>query len=138
MSEQWSFSVCGGVSARSIPMLDFSTTPLYERMSRSERRTDGSYTFGCAAPCSHPRIKQSTRSLENISASTEFLRTTPLSMRMPRNDFADVVIVQRKVQAGARFQLPNLLPVKLLPGRVVVNLERPKISSAFCDFGIAQ
>ena len=87
---------------------------------------------------SHGNKSLKRGSLNNIRASTEFLRTTRLLMRVPRNDFSDVVIAHRKVQTSAGFQLPNLLPVKLLPRGVVVDLKRSKISSAFRDLVIAQ
>ena len=88
--------------------------------------------------CHLERTWERDRDMGRQNASAEFLRTTRLSVRVARNDFADVVIVHRKLQTSARFQLPNLLPVKLLPGGVVVDLERSKTSSAFRDLGIAQ
>src|SRR5262249_27117042 len=62
----------------------------------------------------------------------------PRSMRMPWNHFADVVIAHGKIQTSACFQLTNPLAVKLLPRGVVVDLERPEISTTLRDLGVAQ
>ena len=97
-----------------------------------DKRTVKSHT------CHLERTWERDRDMGRQNASAEFLRTTRLSVRVARNDFADVVIIHGKVQTSAGFQLSNLLSVKLLPGRVILDLEGSKTSSAFRDLGIAQ
>ena len=43
-------------------------------------------------------------------------------MRMPGNDFANIVVKGRKFKTGARLKLAGMFPIKLLPGRMVFRV----------------
>ena len=43
-------------------------------------------------------------------------------MRVPGDDFANIVVMGRKFKTGARFKLASMFPVKLLPGRMALGV----------------
>ena len=58
-------------------------------------------------------------------------------MRMAGNNSAQVAVLHRKVEAGARLELSDVSSVKLLPGRVVPQRWRLKRGSALFNLLLA-
>src|ERR1700753_2563200 len=52
---------------------------------------------------------------------------------MARNDLAQVVILDGEFQAGAGLELPDVVPVKLLPGRMIDDFREFQRSAATRD-----
>lgn len=59
-------------------------------------------------------------------------------MRVSRNNFAKIVIMSRKFKTGARFKLACVLPIKLLPRRMVLGVIGLNQRSAACNLGVVK
>ena len=58
-------------------------------------------------------------------------------MRMPRHDLPDIPITHCEIQASPRGELSHVLPVNLLPRRIIPDLLRLQIPPAPLDLLIA-
>src|SRR5579863_8632294 len=59
-------------------------------------------------------------------------------MRVSGDYVTQVAIRGSKLQAGSRLKLADMLPVQLLPGRIVPGGKKLQICAALLDFAIAE